>query len=179
MVILKTLLICLALNKIMYFLRIFDEYGFLVKMIGLTFSDMIPFTIFFFINVVFFMMLAQVLRLGVDTEAYPEVNKIFAALIVAFRTSIGDLGEPDYSYWVERESHFEVKDSDNENKLSHLQVSVMIYIIWFIWLFNIILMVIILLNFLIAVISQTYERVVSQQVRFSYSNKAEMNLEYY
>jgi hypothetical protein len=55
----------------------------------------------------------------------------------------------------------------------------MIYIVWFIWLFNIILMVIILLNFLIAVISQTYERVVSQQVRFSYSNKAEMNLEYY
>ena len=103
MVILKVLLVCLALNKIFYFLRIFDEYGFLVKMIGLTFSDMIPFTIFFFINIIFFMMLAQVLRLGLDTEAYPDIHNIFGTLIVAFRTSIGDLGEPDVSYWVDRE----------------------------------------------------------------------------
>lgn len=142
MVILKTLLVCLALNKIMYFLRIFDEYGFLVKMIGLTFSDMIPFSTFFFINVVFFMMLSQVLRLGLDDIAYPDINGIFGALLVAFRTSIGDIGEPDYSYWIAR-----------EEKMGHFRVSVMIYIIWFIWLFNIVLMVIILLNFLIAVIS--------------------------
>lgn len=74
MVILKTLLVCLALNKIMYFLRIFDEYGFLVKMIGLTFSDMIPFSIFFFINVMFFTMLMLVLRVKLDEKTYPDIN---------------------------------------------------------------------------------------------------------
>tara|TARA_B110000305_G_scaffold211405_1_gene245762 strand:- start:62 stop:211 length:150 start_codon:yes stop_codon:yes gene_type:complete len=40
-------------------------------------------------------------------------------------------------------------------------------------------MIIILLNFLIAVISATYERVVSQQTIFSYLHKAELNLESY
>ena len=38
-------------------------------------------------------------------------------------------------------------------------------------------MQIILLNFLIAVISQTYERVVSSQVNYTYKDKAEMNEE--
>ena len=40
-------------------------------------------------------------------------------------------------------------------------------------------MVIMLVNFLVAVISQTYERVVSQSHIYTYTDKAEMNLEYY
>lgn len=39
------------------------------------------------------------------------------------------------------------------------------------------LMVILLLNFLIAIISQTYERVAGSQVNYTYMDKAEMNEE--
>lgn len=55
----------------------------------------------------------------------------------------------------------------------------MIYLSWSVWIFNSLLMVIILLNFLIAVISQSYERVVSLQNIYNYTHKAEINLEYY
>jgi hypothetical protein len=51
--------------------------------------------------------------------------------------------------------------------------------IWAVWFSSTFFMIIILLNFLIAVISATYERVVSQQTIFSYLHKAELNLESY
>ena len=48
---------------------------------------------------------------------------------------------------------------------------------WIAWACNIVLMLIILLNFLIAVISQTYERVSGSRVSYTYKDKAEMNVE--
>lgn len=39
-------------------------------------------------------------------------------------------------------------------------------------------MIIILLNYLIAVIAQAYERVVNQRTIYSYVHKAEINLDY-
>ena len=53
----------------------------------------------------------------------------------------------------------------------------MIYLLWFFWFINIFLMLIILLNFLIAVISATYEKVNSQKINYTYKDKAEMNEE--
>lgn len=50
---------------------------------------------------------------------------------------------------------------------------------WGIWLFQAMFMVIVLLNYLIAVISQAYERVVNQRKIYSYIHKAEINLDYY
>lgn len=55
----------------------------------------------------------------------------------------------------------------------------MIYIIWIVWFLNGIVQVIMLLNFLIAVISQTYESVVSQQIIYTFTDRAEINLEYF
>jgi len=48
---------------------------------------------------------------------------------------------------------------------------------WILWFVQLFVMQIILLNFLIAVISQTYEDVVSSQLNYTYKDKAEMNEE--
>lgn len=48
---------------------------------------------------------------------------------------------------------------------------------WLLWFVQLFIMQIILLNFLIAVISQTYQRVVSSQTNYTYKDKAEMNEE--
>ena len=56
---------------------------------------------------------------------------------------------------------------------------VMIYLIWLMWLLNAVFLLILLLNFLIAVISQTYERVSSQRIIYTYTYKAEKNFDYY
>jgi len=53
----------------------------------------------------------------------------------------------------------------------------MINLIWLVWLGNQFVNLIILLNFLIAVISQTYEKVISQQQTHNYLHKSELNEE--
>lgn len=54
---------------------------------------------------------------------------------------------------------------------------IMIYIIWLIWMFNQIFNLIILLNFLIAIVSQSYDRVISASIQYQYKHKSELNLE--
>lgn len=51
--------------------------------------------------------------------------------------------------------------------------------IWLIWILQAMFMVIILLNYLIAVISQAYERSVNQRMIYSYIHKAQINLDYF
>ena len=46
---------------------------------------------------------------------------------------------------------------------------------WILWFVQLLIMQIILLNFLIAVISQTNERVVSSQVNYTYKDKDTYN----
>jgi hypothetical protein len=52
-----------------------------------------------------------------------------------------------------------------------------ISLIWLTWFFQTFFMLIIMLNFLIAVITSTYERVVNYQKIISYQHKAELNHE--
>ena len=51
--------------------------------------------------------------------------------------------------------------------------------IWLMWILQAMFMVIILLNYLIAVISQAYERSVNQRMIYSYIHKAQINLDYF
>ena len=54
----------------------------------------------------------------------------------------------------------------------------MVTLIWIVWTSSLYIMVIMMLNFLIAIISQSYENVMSQQIVFQYQQKVEMNEEY-
>lgn len=54
-----------------------------------------------------------------------------------------------------------------------------IYIIWSIWIVQAIFMIVTLLNFLIAVITQTYERVYCNKIIYIFRDKAALNLEYF
>ena len=54
--------------KIMFFLRIFEQYGFLVAMVFLTLLDLIPFIAGFIISIVFFALCFHVLGADVDDE---------------------------------------------------------------------------------------------------------------
>lgn len=53
----------------------------------------------------------------------------------------------------------------------------MLLLIWVAWFFNIGLMLIILMNFLIAVISDSYAEVDQNKIQYVYKDKAEMNLD--
>ena len=55
--------------------------------------------------------------------------------------------------------------------------TLMIVIIWGAWLINIIIGTIMLLNFLIAIISESYAEVLDKQKFYRYQHKCEINLE--
>lgn len=92
-------------------------------------------------------------------------------LILAFRNSIGDLQSPQYERWL---NYIAANQND---PLRSAQGYFIIYLLWGLWFGNIILMVILLLNFLIAIISQTYERVAGSQSNYTYKDRADMNQE--
>ena len=56
---------------------------------------------------------------------------------------------------------------------------VQIGMIWVVWYVQTFLCLIVLLNFIIAVIGATYNRVAPQQQAISYKNKADLNQEYF
>ena len=51
--------------------------------------------------------------------------------------------------------------------------------IWLVWFINTFFTIIVLLNFLIAVITESYSKVVQQQQVFAYLHKSELNAECY
>lgn len=83
---------------------------------------------------------------------YPAVGETFGMILYSFRNAIGDFTTPNYDYWL---------DPEKMGNVSQVNKNAMIGLIWTIWFTNGILQVIMLLNFLIAVISQNYEAVVS------------------
>ena len=73
-------------------------------------------------------------------------------VLQVFRTSISDLQPPQYSYWQAR---YELGDI--------YWAQFMIYMIWLLWIGQIVLIVICMLNFLIAIVSDSYNFVMESE----------------
>lgn len=82
-------------------------------------------------------------------------------LLYVWENSIGNINDPD-------DTSFPKTNSKGQN-----------YLIWFVWVFNQVIIVIILLNFLIAVISSSYETVMSSKTIKEYQDIAALNKETY
>ena len=72
---------------------------------------------------------------------------------------------PKYEYWEKR--------IDKNYLVSNTYVE----LIWFVFFMNSIIMLVVLLNFLIAIVSESYERVNAMSMQFNYILKAELNIE--
>ena len=78
------------------------------------------------------------------------LNKQVAIFVYSFRNSMGDFMQPNYDNWL------------NRTGITDFERAAIIHTMWIIWHLQAIFSVIILLNFLIAVITQTYEKVSSK-----------------
>lgn len=70
----KMLLILLAFLKLLFFIRIFEEYGFLVQMIRLCVIDLIPFIMSYMIFLMVFTVCFVVLKMEIDPEVAEVEN---------------------------------------------------------------------------------------------------------
>jgi hypothetical protein len=91
-----------------------------------------------------------------EYDSLPSFAQFF---IHALRNSIGDITVPDYAKWTLMAS---------QNKFAYS----MIYLLWIMFIMQEYFMMILLLNFLIALISQSFEETRSTEVNNTLDQKA-------
>lgn len=95
--IMQMLIVMQAFLKILFFLKIFSDYGFLVQMITTSISDITGFLIFFVMWIVFFAIQYQILQAEFGLDDYTGLPHFTQLLIISFRNSIGDIQMAGYT----------------------------------------------------------------------------------
>lgn len=169
-------LLVILILRVMEYIRVFTEYSMQVKLVKKGIMDIGAFSVFFCFYI-FMFSLAYTL-LGVDMRGvedngmsgdYPKLTVWYADFIQVFRNSIGDIATPGYDYWLK----WGGVEATEETVMSTTQ-SIAINIIWTSFLFHEILMLIIMTNFLIAIVSQSWDEVKDQHVNQLYESRCEI-----
>eukprot|EP00347_Sterkiella_histriomuscorum_P001568 403371532 len=149
--ILYSIVLVLSFIKLIAYLRLYKGFSFLVSMIEAVFFDLKYFIALYTLVVVLYAMIFTLLlsKPGETPEEYKGIN-LMGYFIMSFRTSMGD---------------FQV---DNYNSLN----SASTIFAWIIWLVGVLFLNIILLNFIIAVISESYEKIMQKMEAQSYKQQA-------
>lgn len=106
--------------------------------------------------------------LGAVGNDYSDLGDLFSYLILAWRNSIGDLSTPSYPGWLSVQKQTEAT----------AVVNVIVVLIWVHWLLTQFLVLIILLNFLIAIVALAFDEVIDSEKIVTYEQRAQLNLEY-
>lgn len=172
---LKLINIILAFFKLLFFVRIFEAYGFLVQMVVYCVEDLIPFLCTYVTFLMVFSICYVVLQLDIDpeiSEAALVLNNFCQILLETFRNAIGELALPAYNHLLE-------KNTEGFTKEPSIFVYINIYLIWIVFFCQTYFLQIIMLNFMIAVIMTTYEKVTNGnlQVVIGYKHKSDLNHE--
>lgn len=167
--ILTLVILIQAMVKVLFFLRLFDGLGSLVQMLITTISELTSFLMFFIVSVLFFYFAFVILAVDFDDAGDPSYPGVINAIVVflgTYRTSIGDIQNPVYDKW-------------SDGDYGKVEKGVIVTAIWIMWLMTSFINLIILLNFLIAVISQVYDQVIADLSFWNYKYKSDFNREYY
>eukprot|EP00347_Sterkiella_histriomuscorum_P024078 403332378 len=154
LIIIKLAIVFLTFLKINFFLRIYDGFSFLVTMMAAVFVDLKYFIGFFLIFIIEFGLIFAILFDAISIDEYSGIG-IFAYLMMAFRTSSGDFNVDSY------------KD----------QSSALVIISWAVWIIAVMLLNVMFMNFIIAVISESYEKVMQKLVAEGFKVKVQMIVE--
>lgn len=161
----KILLLILTMLKLLFFIRVFEGLGFLVQIILKCCIDLVPFVVSYLVFLLIFTLSFLVLHMEVDGEnqTMQHIGTIAKMYIETFRSSIGEVGLPTYTKLLETPESF-MRDVDQ-------------FLIWALWFIQVFFMLVIMLNFLIAVLQQTYTEVMKDQQIILYQQRAELNEE--
>ena len=90
-----------------------------------------------------FTLVIVIMEADVDDADYPNIMKFLRIIIQTFRISVGDIQVFNYGPW---------SNKDNADNDFYMAQYVAISIIWMSWFINMIIMLIIIVNLLIAVV---------------------------
>lgn len=163
--ILNVILVINMTVKILYLIRFYQSLGQLVQLVYQCLLDVLHFTLFYGFFVLTITILFYVTGVSFDDSEYSTLLGFMISFLEVFRSSIGDVRAPLYDFWVDNYGSYPTSSTW------------VITIIWLIWFANAFFVFIILLNFLIAIISQSFEEVMSKSLNFQYKHSAELNRE--
>ena len=152
---LQCAIIFLTFIKLNSMLRIYDEFSYLVQLLLMVFKDLRYFLAFFgFFIITFTVFLAILLNGYTNENIYYGIGPV-SYFAIALRTSIGDYDFQSFS------------------------ANTQYYILtWLVWLFIMLVGNVIFMNFIIAVINQSYSNCMETITAQSYKVKLYMILEY-
>eukprot|EP00347_Sterkiella_histriomuscorum_P020584 403337249 len=152
-VILQGVMLMLVFLKLCQNLRIFQGFSFQVTMLQAVFYDIKYFILLYAFVIFIYGLIFTLLKIKTSEENddYQGIN-LFGYFIMAFRASTGD---------------FQI------DQFKELQEEHIIYA-WIMWISAVLFLNIILLNFIIAVISESYEKVMQKMRAESYRIKCQL-----
>ena len=154
----QSVLMCLV--KIVYLIRVFKQLNFLVTMIITVCKNIVFFMILFSIFLLTFAQCTMLMQ--VDISAYGRIPSLMAHFIAMLRCSMGDFSLIDP--W---ETFDTFKTNDDGVKEYNHQL-VYINFTWLIWSISIVFLFMIFMNFIIAVIGDTYSGVIQYKEAHDY-----------
>ena len=126
-------------------MRVNKEFGVLVQLIIQSIKDLYNFIIFFFSWILLTACVKMIFGTKVSHEDYKDLNGYMALVMDTFRNSVGDIHPPEITLM-----------KTIEDDVGPFCFNFVVTSIWLVWSLNIVFLLIVLLNFLIAVISQSY-----------------------
>ncbi|CDW77824.1 wd-40 repeat protein [Stylonychia lemnae] len=147
----QIIVVILSFMKLYFFLRIYDGFSFLVTMMSSVFYDLQYFIAFFLIFIFQFGLILTILFQAQWIEEYDKITTV-AYFLMAFRISSGDFQLDAF------------KDQD----------SFLVGLSWILWLVGVIVLNVVFMNFIIAVISESYEKVMQKSVAEQFRVKVQM-----
>ena len=122
------------------------------------------FQIFFFLLIALFTVLQRILKM--DFGGLPDVPSGSALFIESFENSIGNINNPNY-----------LKLTVGKD-LSQFMANIQLFTIWTVWFLNQYVILVVMLNFLISVISDTYAGVQERSKMHLYRYRSQLNIEF-
>ena len=148
----NTIILVYILLKINAFLKINAKLGLMSILLMGVFKNVVPFLVFFFLNVAFFAMISANLGSNYDlASGYSGTPIVLGYFFQTFENGLGNISAPTIAY---------LSGARNNTFLDKI-ITCMIYSSWS--LAQIVLLII-LLNFVIALISQYYEDVMNSAI---------------
>ena len=172
--------ISFALQQWSFFLQNYDSLNRQMRLLAQAMSDIVPFMLYLVILLVYYGLSFWIFGVQFDDgdnysqsaeydknfNDYPKVSAVSVLIFSVIRTGVGDLQPPSYDYWEER-----WKAGDKNWSQFY------IYIIWLFWFAQILVIVICMLNFLIAIVSDSYANIMENDKRTQLEGRNTMSAE--
>lgn len=163
----NTILMILIGVRVTYFLGASSRF---LKVINLIYNvnlEIMPFLIYLVLWIIYtslMFIVAGVIIYDKEFKEEQKLNEVFATFLQNFSNAIGEINFPYVEFWI------------YENRAHTVWLEMLSKIwAWGLFIVNEFVMLIVLLNFVIALISESYEKVMLHQREHLYTNRAMSN----